>query len=138
MKISLLVIFIVLSFVVGEIIVGLSSFYDEQDFYQKQSEKFYRINNYLTITKREFVPNIKGEMYGAYIEINSLGFRGKEYNSEKSNNTFRIVVLGDSVTFGIGVNNGDTYPAKLEKILNNNSKMNYEVWNLGLIGYNTL
>ena len=138
LKIGMFLTFVVLFILSGEIVVRLSSFYDEQNFYQQQSAKFYRINNNLTITRTELIPNKEGEMFGAYVKINSLGFRGKEYNLDKHSNTFRILVLGDSVTFGIGVNNNDLYTEKLEEMLNNNSKTNYEVWNLGIIGYNTL
>ncbi|MBS3052262.1 MAG: SGNH/GDSL hydrolase family protein [Candidatus Aenigmarchaeota archaeon] len=72
------------------------------------------------------------------IKINSDGFRDKEYSIEKPNDTFRIVVLGDSITFGWGVNNDEIYTEILEEKLNSlNNGINYEVLNFGVPGYNT-
>lgn len=74
-----------------------------------------------------------------HIKINSLGFRDYEYPYDKPNNTFRIVILGDSITFGHGVELNDTYVKVLEKILNENyssGRLRYEVLNLGIPGYN--
>ena len=72
------------------------------------------------------------------ISINSDGFRDKEYPLEKSKNTFRIIILGDSVTSGFGVENNESYPEILEAKLNAlNNGINYEVLNFGVWGYGT-
>lgn len=72
------------------------------------------------------------------IIINSEGFRDHEYPIEKKNGTYRIAVIGDSFTFGMGVESEDSYPKKLESILNSRTAgMNYEVMNFGVISYNT-
>ena len=34
------------------------------------------------------------------VTLNSFGYRNFKYSQERSNNTFRILVLGDSMTFG--------------------------------------
>ncbi len=75
---------------------------------------------------------------GASVSINSKGLRDREYSYEKSEGTFRILVLGDSVTFGFGVEMERTYPKLLEKWLNESGKRNYEVINAGVGNYNTL
>ncbi|MBL7197998.1 MAG: hypothetical protein ISS47_07850, partial [Candidatus Omnitrophica bacterium] len=59
--------------------------------------------------------NYRDKKTGIY--INSLGFRGKEFKKEKGNGVFRIIALGDSCTFGVGVK-GTTYPEILEEQLN--------------------
>lgn len=65
--------------------------------------------------------------------------RHKEYGLEKSPGTFRIVVLGDSYTFGQGVKRDETFPKKLEKMLNSkNGQIKFEVINLGFCGLNTV
>ena len=48
-------------------------------------------------------------------------------------NAFRILVLGDSVTYGYGISEMDTYPAVLEKELKRFT--NVKVYNLGRPGY---
>jgi len=48
---------------------------------------------------------------------NSLGLRGKEITLEKPSGYKRILVLGDSFTFGLYVSDEETYPAVLEKLL---------------------
>jgi len=66
-----------------------------------------------------------------FIKINSDGFRGREYSVDKPSNTFRVIVLGDSFTFGQGFNLEDTFCYRLEKLLNeNHPEKNFEVLNL--------
>lgn len=48
-----------------------------------------------------------------YASTNSLGFRSPELQEPKSK--FRILCIGDSVTFGWGVADDETYPALLQK-----------------------
>lgn len=60
---------------------------------------------------------------------NSMGFRTKEYNPE----TKSIIALGDSVTFGYGVNDSQVYPYLLEKKINND----YSVYNFAVPGHTT-
>jgi len=72
------------------------------------------------------------------IKINSGGFRDREYPKEKPSNVFRIAVVGDSVTFGWRQRLEDTYPKKLEALLQNHNTPNtqFEVLNFGIGGYN--
>ena len=64
--------------------------------------------------------------------INSEGFRGPEFMKNKPDNTYRIIAVGDSTTFGTGVTYENTWPIILEKKLQNLSKSkNIEVINTG-------
>ena len=54
------------------------------------------------------------------IRINRYGQRGKDYPLEKEPGEFRIIGLGDSLTFGPGVRDEDTYLAQLEAMLRKN------------------
>lgn len=75
------------------------------------------------------------------IKINSHGFRDYEYSVEKPRNTTRIICLGDSYSFGHGVNINETYAKVLERKLNaekSSESTRYEVHNFGMPGYNTL
>ena len=72
------------------------------------------------------------------VTLNSLGYRDFEYSQERPNNIFRILMLGDSMTFGSGIDKiSDTYPKQLEVLLNKDSKQKFEVINTAYPGYNT-
>lgn len=84
-------------------------------------------------------PNFSGETYGHRYSINSFGLRDYEYRLlEKDNKTFRILCIGDSCTFGIGLDLEDTYPKQLECLLQNKYPgTKIEVINCGVSSYNT-
>ncbi len=74
------------------------------------------------------------------IKINSEGLRDYEHPRDKDPDVFRILVLGDSFTFGVGVNVEDSYPKLLETLLNQNpigEGKKYDVINAGIEGYGT-
>lgn len=71
---------------------------------------------------------------------NANGFRDDEDFPPKSAGTLRIVCLGGSTTYGVSVvDNGATYPAVLERLLNMDFRPagweRVEVFNLGVGGY---
>lgn len=71
--------------------------------------------------------------------INSRGFRGPEFTPLKPAGTYRIISLGDSIAFGMGVKSYQaTMPALLQERLNQSDGSRYEVINAGVPGYNTL
>lgn len=73
------------------------------------------------------------------VKTNALGFRGKDYSLTKPQNTVRILTVGDSFTYGWGVNNDDTWPAILEKELNKSiNAKKVEVLNFGKSGLNPI
>jgi GDSL-like Lipase/Acylhydrolase family len=88
---------------------------------------------------QRLAPNYEGWFAGVPVRINALGFRDtRDYALEKSSNTFRILVLGDSVTFGHGALSETTYPFLLEQNLKKwRPDIDWQVWNLGVPGYNT-
>jgi hypothetical protein len=88
---------------------------------------------------QRLAPNYDGWFAGVPVHINALGFRDtREYSLDKPANTFRILVLGDSVTFGHGALDDTTYPYLLEQRLKAwRPDINWQVWNLGVPGYNT-
>jgi hypothetical protein len=69
---------------------------------------------------------------------NSFGFRDCEYSRTKGKGTFRIIVLGNENSFGLGVKLQDVYPKILEKMLRDRMPSKhikrYEVLNFGRIG----
>jgi hypothetical protein len=88
---------------------------------------------------QRLAPNYDGWFAGVPVRINSLGFRDRrDYSLAKPANTLRIIVLGDSVTFGHGTLDDTTYPYLLEERLRAwRPDVNWQVWNLGVPGYNT-
>jgi lysophospholipase L1-like esterase len=84
-------------------------------------------------------PGYAGWFAGVPVHINSFGFRDdREYELAKGPRTFRILVLGDSVTFGHGSVSEHTYPRLFEQRLKAwRPDIDWQVWNLGVPGYNT-
>jgi len=83
--------------------------------------------------------NYTGWFAGVPVRVNSLGFRdSREYDLAKKPNTFRVLVLGDSVTFGHGSVYEHTYPYLLEQRLKAwRPGIDWQVWNAAVPGYNT-
>lgn len=78
--------------------------------------------------------------YEAVNTINSDTLNERyEYSNYKDETTFRIINLGDSVTYGLYVDTKDNYSEILEDLLNTNlicpSIENFEVINFGVPGY---
>lgn len=88
---------------------------------------------------QRLAPGYNGWFAGVPVRINSLGFRdGRDYSLAKGPTTFRILVFGDSVTFGHGALADTTYPYLLEQRLKQwRPDVEWQVWNLGVPGYNT-
>ncbi len=67
------------------------------------------------------------------IRVNSRGVRSdREYPLEKTPDSLRVVIVGDSFTWGEDVRNEDTFAAQLENLLSGS-----EVINLGVHGFGT-
>ncbi len=68
------------------------------------------------------------------LKTNNFGFRdNEEYTPQKDSSRKRIVVLGDSLIFGEGLDNKELYTTQLRNILGEK----YEIWNFGVPGYGT-
>src|SRR5215475_14745174 len=65
------------------------------------------------------------------LNTNSKGLRGnKDFSYAKNRNRLRILILGDSFTFGDEVSDNETYPHYLQEMLPNT-----EIINMGVHGY---
>jgi lysophospholipase L1-like esterase len=76
--------------------------------------------------------------YGVHVRINSLGLRSPEIPIPKPPGTHRVLVLGDSVTFGAGVNEAETFSRKLESMLRHDLDCPVDVVNAGISGYGSV
>jgi hypothetical protein len=88
---------------------------------------------------QRFAANYTGWFAGVPVHINNLGFRDpRDYPLEKGPRTFRIVFLGDSVTFGHSSVYEHTYPYLVEQRLKQwRPDVDWQVWNVAVPGYNT-
>jgi hypothetical protein len=71
--------------------------------------------------------------------INDAGFRDRTFPVEKPAHTYRIAVIGDSLTYGFACPQDATYPKRLERLLNGYARPGaprFEVLNFGVTGYN--
>jgi len=82
-------------------------------------------------------PDLNTWYQGAPFHSNSRGQRNVNWPTEKPADTFRIAMLGDSVTMGAGVSDDQTYSVVLERLLNASGQGQWQVINFGVGGYKT-
>jgi len=82
-------------------------------------------------------PNAKLACWRDRFTSNEIGYRTKSV--AKAPGTFRVVFLGDSWTFGMGVSERESFPVQFEALANQyaGSPQRIESWSLALPGYNT-
>ena len=83
--------------------------------------------------KPGYTGRFKSFGFDVAIRTNSFGFRGPELSLEKPMARQRVVVLGDSFTWGFGVQEDDTFIRQLDRALG--SEIGFI--NLGVSGYST-
>ncbi len=133
--IFLAVIFVVLEIGANVWWYGLNTCpYEENEMFSHLEEDEIKLlcNENLNLT---FMDDRVSSSSGDTININSEGFRGVEFSPIKPSNTYRIIMVGGSTTFGSGVFDNETIPFQLEqKFQNENNEFNVEVINTGLGG----
>lgn len=87
----------------------------------------------------EHMPNAHTHLMGVDVVINADGLRDREIPRQKTTGTLRVAVVGDSITFGWGVTQDETYPKQLEVFLNQEKplgpQIDFEVINFGVGNY---
>lgn len=84
----------------------------------------------------ELKPNLDTQHKLWPFKTNAEGLRDKEYSIEKPENTFRVAVIGDSLTMAEGVAQENAYHSLIEEKLNQDRKeLKYEFINFGVAGY---
>lgn len=120
---------LVLFFIVGELILRFAGYAPVENCYTSAPGAHH-------IHK----PHWKGLHDGKLLIANQWGMRSEDdFPKEKPPGEFRILCLGDSVTFGFGVNNGEDYPARLSNVLNKRDGGTplYRALNTGVDAYST-
>jgi lysophospholipase L1-like esterase len=82
-------------------------------------------------------PNSEAKFFESRIRINSLGFRGREFPLNKGD-AYRIIVLGESTTFGCTMQAEDRpWPEVLERLIQErlHPRRPVEVINAGVFGW---
>lgn len=88
----------------------------------------------------ELIPNIIVQFPNQFntVKVNEWGFRGNHLAREKKQGVKRVLGLGDSVMFGMGVGDSSEYFSLLGNKLNaNNTPIRWETINTAVPGYNT-
>jgi lysophospholipase L1-like esterase len=87
----------------------------------------------------ELVPGLDVSFLGAPLLTNADGFRGPLVPAARTRPAVRVVGLGDSVMFGWGVSEEDTYLARLARLMEATSPgVAWERVNTAVPGYNTV
>jgi hypothetical protein len=118
-------------------------FYHSMDFAMEMWKYAVRLKRPVANPNLSFVhvANSHAFLMGADVKINSQGLRDYEYPFEKRPGTYRIMMLGDSTTFGWGVPLENTAAKILERKLNNGrttGNKKFEVINAGIGNYDTV
>jgi lysophospholipase L1-like esterase len=86
----------------------------------------------------EMVPSQQGFTFASPATINSVGLRGPEIAPLKAPEQVRVLCLGDSITFGVGVSDEVPYPRQLEALLAQaHPRREWQVINAGVQRYTT-
>lgn len=70
------------------------------------------------------------------MRTNALGLRGGPLSATKAAGTKRVVVVGDSYVFGVGLDEEHTLSARLQRMLSTDGQA-WDAVNLGVAGYST-
>jgi lysophospholipase L1-like esterase len=136
---TLLVVSVVVFFGLAELFVRLA--FDDGSNFDIEMWKYARELKQVSPIPgvgHEHVPNAAGTYMGVPVVINSLGLRDREYEFAKPAGTVRILMLGDSLTFGWGAPVDGTTAKRLEGRLDAaDPGRRYEVINAGIGNTNT-
>ena len=122
---------------ISELILGISGFdsyvqnrffvvnraLDYPEVFLRDKKLFWKLKPNQTVKSKFF----QGHSY----RINSAGLRDNEISKEKAKP--RIIALGNSCTFGWGIEYDSIYTSRLQQILDND----YEIINAGVPGYSS-
>ncbi len=119
---GVVVVSLILSLVVGEFIV--KHIYPQQTYSlaRAQGLNIFEPSSLLPFTLKKNVDKFLHlaftREFTHFASTNTHATRGHDFTDEKPQDTYRILFLGDSITFGWGVEDNEAYPVLVEKLLN--------------------
>ncbi len=126
---KLFIIVMVLAYIGVEIYFGAE--------YAMKRDSNFRAFRWDTKTLWRLKSSYTGTAFGEDIHTNTDGFRGEREYPTMSDHTLRIVTIGDSRSYGFGVEDDETFSAVLEKGLRDRGH-DAEVINAGTHGYSAV
>jgi hypothetical protein len=94
------------------------------------------------ILHHQLKPNCQGTIkikeYTINLKTNSLGLRDKEVSLSKDQNTYRVLLVGDSFTEGWGVEYEERFDVLAKDLLDNNNDVKVEIINAGVRSYSPI
>lgn len=105
--------------------------------YREDSKTFWRVRPGVSIEAKNYLlPRGVREQFPFTMTTNASGFRGPMVARAKADGALRVIAVGNSSTFGWGVNDDETYPAFLERALRARLPgRTIEVLNAGIPGF---
>ncbi len=128
-KKRLVFIIVLLGFIAADIHFGAK--------YSAQRDTNFRAFRWDTETLWALKSSYQGTAWGTSVHTNSAGFRGGEEYPLQSKRNFRIVTLGDSRTFGFGVEDEKTFAYVLQETLRKQG-IDAETINAGVHGFSAV
>lgn len=104
--------------VVAELGADAPSVLRANRIYRDDDRTFWRLRADVAIDAKNYLlPRAVRERFPFRMTTNARGFRGPVLARAKPAGALRVVAVGNSSTFGWGVNDDETYPAQLEHAL---------------------
>lgn len=110
------------------------------EIYEWDRWRFYRLRPDREVSFLDlFAPRQAREASRWVVRTSKQGYRTPPFESKPAPERRRVVALGDSSTFGWGVDAAEAYPARLDEALDRREggRDAWEVLNLGVPGYST-
>jgi len=127
---------ILVAFAAAEVGLRLAGFDPIGKMTSKLDQRFIIQESEDPVLVYEFAPGTTGDLWGSRVEINADGLRDRDLPAEKPSGTTRVLAVGDSVTFGVEMDQGERWSERLEQTWRDWG-LDVEVLNLGVPGYDT-
>jgi lysophospholipase L1-like esterase len=136
-KLLLFCVSALLSLVVAEVILRVIYKQHYRNGLWEASYKFVQDDRLIYRLRPNAMTTLTTSEFDELANTNKESIRGGEISFTKPAGAYRVVVVGDSFTFGHGLDDDETYPSRLEDILTASVSAGrpIEVINMGVPGY---